>query len=220
MTALLVPAPWPVLWSALWPVLSPVLTVVLTTLPTAAVPFVPAPSRDGAWPLRPRPGIVSGFDPPASAWGRGHRGVDLSGRSGQAVHAALGGTVVFAARLAGRGVVVVDHGGVRTTYEPVSASVVVGQRLGKGARIGTLQRASSHCFPRACLHWGLLRGATYLDPLTLVGAGPVRLLPFDAAVGSAPALGAPAWTTGVGAGGLAVRPWGARAGRPGAAVPR
>jgi hypothetical protein len=28
-----------------------------------------------------------------------------------------------------------------------------------------------------CLHWGLLRGATYLNPLTLVGAGPIRLLP-------------------------------------------
>ena len=44
--------------------------------------------------------------------------------------------------------------------------------------IGTLQRASSHCFPRACLHWGLLRGETYLNPLTLVGAGPIRLLPL------------------------------------------
>ena len=95
---------------------------------------------------------------------------------------ALAGTVTFAATLAGRGVVVVDHGGVRTTYEPVSASVHVGQHVGRGARIGTLQRASSHCFPGACLHWGLLRGETYLDPLTLVGGGPIRLLPLAGAM--------------------------------------
>ena len=73
----------------------------------------------------------------------------------------------------------VDHGGVRTTYEPVTASVEVGDVVGRGGVIGTLQRAASHCFPRSCLHWGLRRGETYLDPLTLVGAGPIRLLPFD-----------------------------------------
>jgi murein DD-endopeptidase MepM/ murein hydrolase activator NlpD len=139
---------------------------------------VPAPSREGAWPLEPRPEVVSGFDPPDTAWGRGHRGVDLLGHVGQEVHTSLGGVVTFASPLAGRGVVVVDHGGVRTTYEPVSASVQVGDLLAPRDVIGTLQRGSSHCFPRACLHWGLRRGGTYLDPLTLVGAGPVRLLPL------------------------------------------
>ena len=59
----------------------------------------------------------------------------------------------------------------------------VGQQVGRGARIGTLQRASSHCFPQACLHWGLLQGETYLDPLTLVGAGPIRLLPLAGSSG-------------------------------------
>ena len=180
------------------------LLVSLAPAAVAAPPAVPVPDREGAWPLAPRPRVDAGFDPPASAWGSGHRGVDLVGRSGQAVRSALGGTVVFASRLAGRGVVVVDHGGVRTTYEPVRASVRVGEVLGRGERIGTLQLFSSHCFPRACLHWGLLRGRTYLDPLTLVGAGPVRLLPLDG------------WNTG----GLArVRPGGGRAGRPGAADP-
>lgn len=138
----------------------------------------PEPSRDGVWPLSPRPALAEGFDPPDQVWGAGHRGVDLHGHMGQAVRASLGGTVTFAAPIAGRGVVVVDHGGVRTTYEPVSAAVRVGELVGRGAVIGTLQRASSHCFPRACLHWGLRRGETYLDPLTLVGAGPIRLLPL------------------------------------------
>ncbi len=135
-----------------------------------------------SWPLDPRPAVTSKFDPPASKWGAGHRGVDLAGLAGQSVRTSLAGTVTFAATLAGRGVVVVDHGGVRTTYEPVSASVQVGQQVGRGARIGTLQRSSSHCFPQACLHWGLLQGETYLDPLSLVGGGPIRLLPLDGAM--------------------------------------
>jgi murein DD-endopeptidase MepM/ murein hydrolase activator NlpD len=146
---------------------------------------VPAPVRDGVWPLSPRPQVIRGFDPPATKWGAGHRGVDLLGHQGQPVHTALGGTVTFAAPLAGRGVVVVDHGGIRTTYEPVDAQVTVGDAVARGAVIGTLQRASSHCFPRACLHWGLLRGDTYLNPLTLVGAGPIRLLPLSGAVSPA-----------------------------------
>ena len=44
--------------------------------------------------------------------------------------------------------------------------------------IGHLAAPGSHCPPRACLHWGWLRGETYLDPLRLVGAAPVRLLPL------------------------------------------
>jgi murein DD-endopeptidase MepM/ murein hydrolase activator NlpD len=138
----------------------------------------PAPSRDGAWPLSPGPQVVEGFDPPDQPWGPGHRGVDLLGHVGQAVHSSLAGTITFAAPLAGRGVVVVDHGGVRTTYEPVRASVELGDVVGRGEVIGTLQGAASHCFPRACLHWGLRQGETYLNPLTLVGAGPIRLLPL------------------------------------------
>lgn len=132
----------------------------------------------GVWPLRPTPEVVHGFDPPASEYGAGHRGVDLSGRVGAVVRTALAGTVTFAGRLAGRGVVVVSHGATRTTYEPVRAAVSVGDAVAAGDRIGHLELALSHCFPAACLHWGWLEGETYLDPLRLVGAGPIRLLPL------------------------------------------
>ncbi len=64
----------------------------------------------GVWPLQPEPEVARGFDPPDVVWGAGHRGVDLVGSPGQAVHSALPGTVTFAGMLAGRGVVVVDHG--------------------------------------------------------------------------------------------------------------
>jgi murein DD-endopeptidase MepM/ murein hydrolase activator NlpD len=112
--------------------------------------------------------------------------VDLRGTVGQRVRAARAGTVTFAGRLAGRGVVVVSHGDTRTTYEPVAASVDVGDRVRAGAAIGALELLGSHCLPAACLHWGLLEGERYLDPLTLVGAGPVRLLPWLGAAGPGP----------------------------------
>lgn len=159
--------------SLLAPLLVPFLAAGGTLVPA------PAPAQQGAWPLEPRPAVVEGFDPPATPWGAGHRGVDLLGHAGQPVHSALGGTVVFAASLAGRGVVVVDHGSTRTTYEPVTAEVSVGDAVAEGGVLGSLQRGGSHCLPRACLHWGLLRGRTYLNPLVLVGAGPVRLLPLS-----------------------------------------
>lgn len=132
----------------------------------------------GTWPLRPIPEVVTGFDPPDSAFGSGHRGVDLGGSGGQAVLSALPGQVTFAGVIAGRGVVVVNHGDTRTTYEPVAASVEVGDRVTSGQSIGVLQLIGSHCFPRACLHWGWLRGDVYLDPLLLVGVRRVRLLPL------------------------------------------
>jgi murein DD-endopeptidase MepM/ murein hydrolase activator NlpD len=147
-------------------------------LPSLAPGLSPAPSH-GGWPLRPRPRVVAGFRAPASRYGAGHRGVDLAGRAGELVRTSLTGRVAYAGRLAGRGVVVVDHGDRRTTYEPVAATVHVGDRLAAGAVIGRLELFGSHCFPRACLHWGLIEGRDrYLDPLTLVGGAPVRLLPL------------------------------------------
>lgn len=152
----------------------PLLTVGAPWLPATADEVVPA----GTWPLVPQPEVVATFDPPESPWGAGHRGVDLLGGLGQPVRAALPGRVSFAALLAGRGVVVVDHGPTRTTYEPVLPSVRVGDRVSAGQVLGRLGTSASHCLPRLCLHWGWRRGKTYLDPLALVGGGPVRLLPL------------------------------------------
>lgn len=136
------------------------------------------PEPVGVWPLRPEPPVVEGFAPPRDPWGAGHRGVDLAGAPGQVVRSALPGTVSFAGSIAGKPVVTVRHGALRTTYEPVAASVAPGDVVGAGQAIGRLVVPASHCFPGACLHWGLLRGETYLDPLSLLGGGPIRLLPL------------------------------------------
>jgi murein DD-endopeptidase MepM/ murein hydrolase activator NlpD len=139
-------------------------------------------------PLR----VARGFDPPARPWLPGHRGVDLVASDGDVVRAAGSGVVTYAGLLAGRGVVAVGHGDLRTTYEPVAVSVAVGEQVTAGQPIGTLSAAGSHCRPATCLHWGLVRGETYLDPLRLFGGGPVRLLPLGAkAVGAAPTGGRP-----------------------------
>jgi murein DD-endopeptidase MepM/ murein hydrolase activator NlpD len=138
------------------------------------------------WPLAGRPVVTRRFDPPATRYGSGHRGVDLAGQPGQPVLAAGAGVVVYARLLAGRGVVSVEHdGGLRTTYEPVRATVTAGQRVAAGATIGRLDPGHAGCPAAACLHWGLRRGDTYLDPLRLL-AGPVRLLPLDGPGGSDP----------------------------------
>lgn len=99
-------------------------------------------------------------------------------RTGEQVHAAGSGIVGYAGRVAGRGVVTVTHAnGLRTTYLPVEASVRPGQRVAAGEVIGMIEDIRGHC-PLTCLHWGLLRGRQYLDPLLLFGLGQVRLLPL------------------------------------------
>jgi murein DD-endopeptidase MepM/ murein hydrolase activator NlpD len=84
------------------------------------------------------------------------------------VRAAGGGRVTYAADLAGRGVVVVDHGRLRTTYEPVTASVEIGARVRAGGPIGIVATGSGHCGDGRCLHLGLRVGRTYLDPLLVI----------------------------------------------------
>lgn len=166
---------------ALLPLLLPVAPAAAPARPVSRLPFGQSQATEtprGVWPLDPHE-VVRRFDPPDSQWGSGHRGVDLRGRPAEPVRAALAGVIRFAGVLAGRGVVVVGHGDTRTTYEPVTATVHVGQRVTSGQLIGTLTAVQSHCRPAACLHWGWLRGAEYLDPLLLVGeARPIRLLPL------------------------------------------
>ncbi|MER7743162.1 M23 family metallopeptidase [Streptomyces sp. NPDC096538] len=145
---------------------------------------VPAVGR--AWPVGVRPQVLRGWEPPATVYGAGHRGVDLAAAPGTPVRAVADGRVSFAGRVAGKGVVSVELTGtgeppLRTTYEPVRASVAEGTEVTAGEVIGTVEATGSHC-TAPCVHWGLLRGDRYLDPLSLLppwllDRGPSRLLP-------------------------------------------
>jgi hypothetical protein len=50
-----------------------------------------------------------------------------------------------------------------------------------GAVLGVVVGRHLGCVA-SCLHWGARRGATYIDPLSLLSVGPVRLLPLDHSV--------------------------------------
>jgi murein DD-endopeptidase MepM/ murein hydrolase activator NlpD len=143
------------------------------------------PSGGFDWPVAGTPSVVRRFAPGPNPWSAGHRGVDVTG-AGSVVLAAGAGSVTFAGTIAGRGVVVVRHNGaLRTTYEPVSGEVTVGQVVARGQQIGRVQPVPGHCPEDSCLHWGARIGERYLDPLILLGAGrrPPVLLPQATAPG-------------------------------------
>lgn len=125
--------------------------------------------------------VLTPFRPPAERFGRGHRGVDLAAAPGMTVRAAGAGTVVFAGPLAGRGVISIQHAsGLRTTYEPVAASVVAGAAVTPGQPIGALSAGHPSCAPLDCLHWGARLGPqTYVDPMLLLGRFRIRLEPWS-----------------------------------------
>ncbi|MEU0035827.1 peptidoglycan DD-metalloendopeptidase family protein [Streptomyces sp. NPDC006333] len=152
--------------------------------PTGADSKVRAVAR--LWPVGTRPSVLRAWQPPATPYGRGHRGVDLAAPPDAPVRSVAPGRVSFAGRVAGRGAIAVELAGtgdppLRTTFTPVRATVRKGDEVAAGDVLGTLEPDVSHC-PTSCLHWGLLRDRTYLDPLSLLPAwllhgAPSRLLP-------------------------------------------
>jgi murein DD-endopeptidase MepM/ murein hydrolase activator NlpD len=157
-----------VVWNVLW------------FLVASSQVITPAVAGDGSWtwPLGDRR-VVEAFDPPNTAYSAGHRGVDLPGVVGEPVRAVASGRVTFAGSVAGVGVVTVDHGGERSTYQPVKVDVRRGERVRAGDSLGRLRAAGSHC-ASACLHLGRLAGDAYLDPLDRLGsASRVRLVDPD-----------------------------------------
>lgn len=139
----------------------------------------PADAGDGSWgwPLGDHR-VAGGFDPPDTQYAAGHRGVDVPGHAGESVGAVAAGRVTFAGSVAGVGVVTINHGGERSTYQPVDATVHRGDTVGAGTEIGTLSAAGSHC-ATACLHLGRIENEAdaYLDPLDrLATTSHVRLV--------------------------------------------
>ena len=123
-------------------------------------------------------GIARGFDQPEHNWLPGHRGVDLFAPVGTTVLAAGDGVIAFAGTVAGTPIVSIDHpDGLRSTYQPVSASVTAGQEVTRGMPIGTLQATADGS---AGLHWGILDGKdSYLNPLDLLTPPRIRLKPAN-----------------------------------------
>jgi murein DD-endopeptidase MepM/ murein hydrolase activator NlpD len=131
-----------------------------------------------AWPVAPHE-VVRAFDPPASRYGSGHRGIDIAAPAGTPVLAPDAGTVRFAGPVAGRPVISIDHGaGLVSSFEPVEPLVATGDVVAAGQRIGTL--LPGHVAGEWRLHLGARLHGEYIDPLPLLGVERPVLLPLRA----------------------------------------
>lgn len=142
--------------------------------------LAPGPALAGddtwGWPVDTRR-IATDFEAPEHRYGAGHRGIDLVTEVGAPVYAVADGTVAFAGEVAGVGVVSVDHVGVRSTYQPLRATVTAGEDVRRGDVLGFVTRSGSHCPDLTCLHLGARVGDDYIDPAGLLGQGDrVRLI--------------------------------------------
>lgn len=151
------------------PVASQLTTASVLVL-AMALPAEPAHAGDGSWswPLENAHTTATDglFDAPDTPYGRGHRGVDIPGLVGIDVLSVAAGVVTFAGTVAGVGVVTVDHGGERSTYQPIDPAVRVGDPVESGTVLGTLRAGPGHC-PTPCLHLGRVSSVSdeYRDPL-------------------------------------------------------
>lgn len=118
--------------------------------------------------------VLRGFAPPRTAFGPGHRGVDLELAAGAPVRSAAAGRVAFAGAVAGMRWVSIAHpDGHLTSYGPLAGlRVQVGQHVERGEVMATLDAGGHGAGGRdRGLHWGARdAGNAYIDPLTLLGA--------------------------------------------------
>ena len=142
-----------------------------------------AGGQEWAWPLRPVPVVARPASLPPEPWAAGHRGVDLSATAGAVVLAPHDGVITFTGPVVDRGVLTIAHGGgLRSSLEPVRALLPPRSAVRRGEPVAVLTDEPGHCVPHTCLHWGVRRGAVYLDPLALLRApDPPVLLPQLAA---------------------------------------
>ena len=146
----------------------------LTTL-VLLTASIPASAGNWRWPIAGQ--VARTFKAPIVQYGPGHRGVDLGAPVGSQVVAPAAGVVVFNGMVARTPTVVLDHGGLASTYQPVASPLKVGTKVAAGAAIGTLTGGWGHC-PKTCLHWGVRNQAGYVDPVGLVRPEMPVLLPL------------------------------------------
>jgi hypothetical protein len=106
--------------------------------------------------------VLDPYRPPEIGYGPGNRGIEYDTNVGARVGAAGPGIVVFAGPVAGRTwVTVAHHGGLRTSYGPLSSvAVVTGDTVVGGDWVGSTSGP---------LHFGTRVDGDYVDPATLLG---------------------------------------------------
>jgi murein DD-endopeptidase MepM/ murein hydrolase activator NlpD len=155
--------------------------VILSVLLSASVSPAPAVEHAAtgaaaawAWPVPlPHP-ITRPFIAPESAYGAGHRGVDISSTAGAVISAPADGVVYFAGVVVDRPVLSIQHAdGLVSSYEPVESDLPPGTPVRRGEAVGRL--LPGHC-ASACLHFGVRLYGQYVSPLNYLGGIPHSVL--------------------------------------------
>jgi murein DD-endopeptidase MepM/ murein hydrolase activator NlpD len=153
-----------------------VFSLVIGLLALIVFAQLPAISARGAiadtwsWPVAPPWRIERSYVAPPTAYGVGHRGIDLAAALETPVLAPAPGIILFAGTVVDRGVISIDHGnGVTSSFEPVTAEVIAGQHVGTGESIGWV--SGLHLAPSGscvCLHMGTRINGEYISPLAFL----------------------------------------------------
>lgn len=126
-------------------------------------------ARSWGWPVSPPHQLIRPFEAPATAYAAGHRGIDVASEPGAPVLAAADGVVSFSGVVVDRPVLSVRHvGGLVSSVEPVTASVVSGDEVAAGQTVGVVA-SGGHC-DRRCVHVGVRLYGEYVNPLALVAS--------------------------------------------------
>ncbi len=124
-------------------------------------------SEAWVWPVSGPRVVLRAFVAPSTAYGPGHRGVDLNAPAhGDEVVAVMSGIVHFAGVVVDRPVITIRQGQVLATVEPVDPLVTAGDVVQAGDIIGVLQ--AGHC-ARPCVHLGVRVAGEYVSPLLWLG---------------------------------------------------
>jgi murein DD-endopeptidase MepM/ murein hydrolase activator NlpD len=143
------------------------LALLLLAAGPAAAPAADPADPPWNWPAAPEPAVLRGFDPPPEPWLSGHRGVDLALPAGATVLSPADGRISFSGWVVDRPAITVDHGnGLRSSLLAVASELQAGDTVSAGDPVGTVAEGG-HC-QSACLHWGVRRGETYINPLQFV----------------------------------------------------
>jgi len=159
-------------------------TLSLTVALVLAGPAVAA-QASGTWTWPVVGPVIRGFDPPASPYGSGHRGIDIAAPIATPVLAADAGTVTFAGPVGGRLFVTIDHGGgLVSTYSFLSRILVRRNDLVTQGQEIALSGEGHPGETPTHLHLGAKRNGAYVDPLAYLSPGSVvdliRLAPLAA----------------------------------------
>ena len=155
--------------------------VILSVLLSASVSPVPTVVRAAAgtttswaWPVPVPHPIERPYIAPETAYGTGHRGIDITSTDDAVVTAPADGVVYFAGVVVNRPVLSIAHvDGVVSSYEPVESDLPEGTTVRRGDVVGHLVRG--HC-SSICLHFGVRLYGQYVSPLNYLGGIPPSVL--------------------------------------------